>query len=226
MKKYVTTALAISGTLVLFCYAQDFGPTPKIKTGGSGLENPGQANPDPGADYAMLSRRVIELGAQSELLSQLAEEHKKRANEAPRDQSARVQWERELSNELAAKSQALLRLLNNTRNERASFVRAHSELIAATPPNSPTASTRSTNPDGIAFMGLLEERVGAVQQEIVEVTELGRIYSAQLQTNTTPAEFSRITLLIQDNRNTMRQLQKEASDLELKRLEFRALRAQ
>ena len=84
------------------------------------------------------------------------------------------------------------------------------------------AATTPT-PDELTFIHKLEERIAATQQEIADTVEAGRIYTTQLQTNTASYGFSKIASLLQDNGNTVKQLQKEVSDLELKKLEFLAL---
>jgi hypothetical protein len=165
---------------------------------------------------------VIEFGAQSALLSQLAQEHTKRAVETPRDQGARAQWESELAKELGDKSSALVGLLNNTRKERLALEQAHPDIVASVLPNSLAGTAATLNPDEIAFMDKLEQRLAAVQLEIAEAIDIGKVYTAQLQTNKASYDFSKIASLLQDNGNTLNQLQKEVSDLELKKLEFRA----
>jgi hypothetical protein len=223
MKTFLST-LAISGMLVSVCYAQDSGPSSVIQPITSGSAKEGSSNADQAAYYATLNRRVVEFTAQSELLSQLSQEHKKRAQEAPRDQIAKAQWESELAKELDDKALVILGLLNNIRKERLTFEQAHADLLSSIPPNSPARESNTRNLDEAVFMAKLEERLAAVQQEVAEAMDAGMVYTAQLQTNTRSADYSRITSLLQDNGNTVKRLQKEAANLELKKLEFRALR--
>lgn len=224
MKTFLTI-LAISGILAGFCCAQDPSPSEAIKASPSGGANPAATGADQANYYAILNRRVIEFKAQSNLLGQLAQEHRKRAGETPRDQDAKAQWESELSKELDDKSLAFAGVLNNVRKERLAFEQLHPELVTPLLTNCLPRVTSPRNPDESAFIEKLEARLAAVQQEIAETMEAGRVYTAQLQTNTSSSDFSRIASLLQDNSNAARQLQKEASDLKLKKLEFRALRA-
>jgi hypothetical protein len=220
MKAFLST-LAISGILAWFCYAQD-NLSGAVKPSASDNASSGPPNADLAAYYATLNLRVVEFRAQSALLSQLAQEHTKRAVETPRDQDARAQWERKLAKELGDKSLALVGLLNNTRKERLAFEQTHPDLVVSVLPNSLAGATTTPNPDEIAFMEKLEERLAAAQQEIADTIEAGKVYTAQLQTNTVSYGFSKVASLLQDNGNTVKQLQKQVSDLELKKLEFRA----
>ena len=101
---------------------------------------------------------------------------------------------------------------------------AHPEIAASLVPNSVAGGTNGANPDEIVFLGKLDEMRMAVQQELAATIEAGRLSAAQLRTNTGAYDFSRVAAVLQDNGNAVRQLQKELSDLELKELEFRALR--
>lgn len=184
---------------------------------------PGMLTTDQAAYYASLSRRVLEFRTQFDLLSVLAQEHKKRAAEAPGSQALRAQWERELAKELDDKAAAMLLLLNNASKDRLAFEQAHPDLSTSGLP-SVSASTNAPNPDEIAFLTKLDERLVTVQQEVSDTIETGKLYQAQLLTNTSPDNFSRTSSLLQDNGNAVRRLQREISDLELMRLEFRALR--
>lgn len=177
------------------------------------------ANPDQAAYYANLGRRVVELKAQSVLLNQLAQEHLKRAGQTPGDQPAKAQWENDLAKELGDQAATFASVLDNTRKEKLAFEQAHPELHG----NGGAAPSQSSNADQAAYLAKLEERLAAVQQETAETLEAGKVYAAQLQTNAHSLDFSRIASLLQDNGNEVKRLKKEAADLELKKLEFRAL---
>lgn len=222
--KVLLSMLAVFGTLTWLCWAQDPGSTKASKLSGSDISNQGAPNTDQAAYYATLNRRLVEFKAQSDLLSQLAQEHAKRATEISGDPQARALWERELAKELNEKSGVLLGLLNNVRKERLAFEQTHPDLASTVASSQLAGATPSRNADEIAFLQKLDERLAIVQQEIADAAESGRIYTEQLATNTGSADFSRIASLLQDNSNAARQLQKEAADLELKKLEFRALR--
>jgi hypothetical protein len=200
MKAFLSI-LAISGILTWFCFAQD-NLSGAVKPSASDNASARAPQADQAAYYATLNVRVIEFGAQSALL--------------------RAQWESELAKELGDKSSALVGLLNNTRKERLALEQAHPDIVASVLPNSLAGTAATLNPDEIAFMDKLEQRLAAVQLEIAEAIDIGKVYTAQLQTNKASYDFSKIASLLQDNGNTLNQLQKEVSDLELKKLEFRA----
>jgi hypothetical protein len=215
--------LGISGILAWFCCAQESGTPVASPATVSNHAAPGIPKADPAAYYATLNRRVIESHTQFELLNQLAKEHSKRAEDASRDQ-VRHQWESELAKELSDRASAILSLLNSTSKERLAFEQAHPDLAASVLPDSVTGATNGPNPDAIAFLGALAERRTAVQQEITAATEAGTLYALQLATNSPSSDPWKLYSLIQDNSYSMKQLQRELFDLELKNLEFRALR--
>jgi len=220
MKTFIG-ALVISGMFAWLCCAQEANTR---KAGASNDVNSDPSIADQATYYATLNRRAIEYKAQSELLNQLAQEHRKRGEQAPPDQTAKAQWEMELAKELGERSSALLEGLSNNRKERLAFEQSHPDVAAAVPRNSAVGAVNASNADEIAFTGKLEERLAAVQLEIADSIEAGKVYTAQLRTNTASYDYSRIASLLQENNSAVRQLQKEASDLELKKLEFRALR--
>jgi hypothetical protein len=167
---------------------------------------------------------VAESNAQFELLNQMTQEHRKRAEEAPPDQGARSQWESELAKELGERAAAILIVLTNTTRERLAFEQTHPDLATSGPLNSPAGTANGPNAAEISFLAKLAERRSAVQQEIAATTEAAMLYATQLGTNSSSSyDSSRVSSLLQDNGYYLKQLQKELLDLELKDLEFRAL---
>ena len=209
MKK-ILAALAICGIPVWFCPAQDPG------TSGAATASV--------ADDATFKQQMIVSSAQFDLLNQLAQEHRKRAAEIPADQ-ARSQWETELAKELADRAAAILNRLNSTNKDRLAYESAHPELAATGLPISLTAGTNRPGSAELAFLDALAARRTAIQQELATASEAGNLYVMQLATNTASSEISQIHSQIRANANSMKQLQKELFDLELKNLEFRALRS-
>lgn len=215
--------LTLSGILISCCYAQESGTPVASNATLSPTATPGTPKADQAAYYATLNRRVIEANTQFELLNQLAQEHRKRTEATPRDQGS-YQWESELTKELSDQASAILSLLNNVSKERLAVEQAHPDLAASVLPNSATGATNGPNPDEIAFLAKLAEKRTAVQQEIAATTAAASLYYTQLATNSSSGEPSQVYSLIRDNDNSAKRLQKELSDLELKHLEFRALR--
>src|SRR5438045_2507233 len=120
MKKTLAV-LCISRILVCFCCGQQYAAP--VVTNGIVPENATSGPPkaDPAAYYATLNRRVIESNTQFELLNQMTQEHRKRAEEAPPGQAARSQWESDLAKELGERAAAILTVLTNTTRERVAF---------------------------------------------------------------------------------------------------------
>ncbi len=223
--KTTLAILSISRILVWFCCAEQYG-TPVATTNATVSENatPGLPKADQAAYYANLNRRVVESNAQFDLLNQMTQEHRKRAEEAPPDQGAKSQWESELAKELGERAAAILTLLTNITRERVAFEQAHPDLATSTLPNSPTGATNGPNAAEITFLAKLAERRTAVQQEIAATTEAAMLYATQLATNSSSSyDSSRASSLFQDSGYYLKQLQKELCDLDLKNLEFRAL---
>ena len=210
----ILATLGISGILVWFCSAQE--PATPVASNATGSDNVTPGIPKSPLAAATLSRRVIEFNAQFELLNQLAQEHRKRAEETPRDQD-RYQWESQLAKELGDRAATIRGLLNNTNKE---------SLAAAALSNSVSEATNGRSPEGVAFLAALAERRTAVQQEIAAGSEAANLYAIQLATNNNNSDLSNIYRLIRDNASSVKQLQKELFDLDLKNLEFRALRKQ
>lgn len=217
------TTLAISGIVGCFCAAQESGPLVATNVPQSNLATRGPPNAPPAATEAPRNRRVIEANAQFELLSQLAHEHQKRAEATPREQG-RYQWESDLAKELGDRAAAIQSLLTNTSNERLTSETAPLENAASAPSNSVTGATKVPRPEEIAFLEALAARRTAVQQELATAYEAASLYVQQVATNSSYSESANLHYLIRDNAYSVKQLQKELFDLELKHLEFRALR--
>jgi hypothetical protein len=222
MKTFFVVAF-ISSTFAWACVAQEQPRSEPVNPAGSGNSKSNLSAADQAGYYAMLNRRVIEFKAQSELLGQLAQEYKKRAEGTAPDQTAKVQWENELARELAERSAVVAGIANQVQKERLAFEQAHPDLVASSQqPAALAANTPST--DEILFFSKIQERLSELQQDIANTVDAGKVLTAQLHTNTGSFEYSRIASVLQQNDNALRQLQKEEWDLELRRLEFRALR--
>lgn len=190
----------------------------------TGISAAGSPNADQAAYYATLNRRFLEASARLDLLNQLGQEHRKRAEDTPRDQAAKSQWESDLAKELSEKASAVTSSMEEIAKERLAFEQSNRTLVASMVPNSPAGATNGPSIDELSFLAKVESRKTALQQELTSATETGNLYSAQLLTNTGSYQFSRLTSQIQDNGYVIRQLQRELADLELRNLEFRALR--
>jgi hypothetical protein len=90
--------------------------------------------------------------------------------------------------------------------------------------NSATLPNAGSKREETAFLDALAARRTALQLELTAASEAANLYAAQLATNNSHSDLSSIHYLIRDNGYVLKQLQKELGDLELRDLEFRALR--
>jgi hypothetical protein len=175
------------------------------------------------AYYATLTRQTFELGAQHALLNELAQELKKRAAESPADQAAMAKWENDLARELSERAAAVLARLNDCTKQRQAFEETHAAELVNLKANGTAGATNGPTADGIAYLARLDDRIERARQELAAAVDLGKLYTTQILTNKSQDEFVRISGLVQDNTSLISRLEKEHSDLELRKLEFRAL---
>ena len=214
MKKHLTVCLA-SGLLVFSGRAQESGPAPGTPAPDAEAPKIATASADDEA-YAALLRSDLEFSTQFKLLSGLAQEHRKRAEEATKaDQAQKALWENDLARELSDKSEALLKQLNEVTKQRLAFEPARK--------NAATTATR-LSPQDMEFSSKLAERLDRVSQELLAARQNANAYAEGMRTNTIPYGFERAAAAFEQNSRDIRQLEHEQSDLELRRLEFQALR--
>jgi len=194
----ILSTLAISGIVVCFCAAQESGTLVATNAPLSNTATPGIPNAPPTATDASLNRRVIEANVQFEILNQLAQEHRKRAEDTPRDQG-RYQWESGLANELSARAAAIQSQLTSTHKERPTAEPAPPDLALPAPSNSVTGAANGPSPEEIAFLEALAARRAAVQQELVTACDAASHYAVQLATNNSYSDLSNLHYLIRDN---------------------------
>jgi hypothetical protein len=218
MKEYLTVCLTL-GLLVLSSRAQEPPPAP-------GAEAPKivTANADDEA-YAALMKNLLELSTQSKLLSNLALEHRKRAEDATKaEQAQKALWENDLAKELSDRGEALLKQLDEVAKQRLALEQARTNVAssvgsinAATPPTRPS-------PQDMEFSSKLAERFDRVSQELLTARQNANAYAEGMRTNSMPYGFERAAAVFELNARDIRQLEHELSDLELRKLEFQALR--
>jgi hypothetical protein len=152
---------------------------------------------------------VLALNGQALLLSEMLQEHQKRAaDSAQKTQTERAQWEADLVNELQQKSARVQKGI-----EQATQPSGKSDLKAA-----------ATNVDDqLAFVSTVEARLDQIRQQLSAAIEDSRVLTMQIGTNKAPEDFARLSSVLSDNQNVVRELQREQLDLELRKLEFRAL---
>jgi hypothetical protein len=175
--------------------------------------------------YAELVRADYELEAQQQLLKELAETHNKRAIEARQaNKVEQVTWETEVAKQLQDKAAALTAGAAPAKKERAALEEVHKELSVSLLANTPADVTGGFSSIEMAYLDKLEERTQKSDQEAALIEESRRLYSQQILTNNVAEDINRLTMLMGIAQQEVRRLEQEKANLELKKLEFRALR--
>jgi hypothetical protein len=223
MKEYLTVCIA-AGLLVFSSQAQESTTAPGAAAPEVQPPKLATASPDDQA-YVALLKSEVELNTQFKLLSSLAQEHRKRAEDAAAaSQAQRTLWENELAKELGDRSEALLKQLNEATKQRQAFEQAH-KSAAASPGNLNAAKAETrVSPQEVEFMSKLGERIDRVTQELLTVRQYSYDYAERMRTNTLTYEFQKAAAEFELNARKIKQLEQEQSDLELRKLEFQALR--
>jgi hypothetical protein len=223
MKEYLTVCLA-AGLLVLSSQAQESAPAPGAPAPAVEAPKIATASPDDLA-YAALLKGELEFYTQLKLLSNLAQEHRNRAEEAAKaNQAQKAVWETELAKELGDKSEALLKQLNEATKQRLAFEQAHKNAVISVGSLSAAAAATRASPQEIEFISKLGERFDRVSQDLLAARQYAYTYAAQLQTNKMPYDYQQASAAFEQNARKIQQLEQELSDLELRKLEFQALR--
>jgi len=170
------------------------------------------------AEVAKLQQREIEVTAQFALLKELAAQHRQRADAAnTANQRDKSKWEGELARELADRVDRTAVQLEEVMRQR--LTAEESAKLAAGP-----ATPETPDRDEAAFLARLNTQLWRVEQDIKAAFETTRGLTAQLQTNTTPEHVLRVSFLVEENNTLIRFLERDRSDLELKALQYRALK--
>jgi hypothetical protein len=221
MKQYLTFCLA-SGLLVFSSQAQQYAAPPSAPE--TTAPKPAPAASDDEA-YAALLKSELELGAQFKLLAGLAQELGRRADEATKgSQLPKAAWENELAKELGEKSQAVLKQFNEATKQRLGVEGSHTNVaVSLSTISAATAGTR-VSPVEYEFLTKLGERMDRVNQDLTVVRQYSYDYAERLRTNALSYDYQRAAIDLEQNARKVRQLEQELSDLELRKLEFQALR--
>ena len=223
MKEYLTVCVA-AGLLVFTSQAQE------------STNAPGTAAPEVEAAklaiaglgdqaYVVLLRSELEFSTQFKILSSLAQEHRKRAEDAAAaSQAQRTLWENELVKELGDKSEALLKQLNEATKQRQAFEQAHTNAASSSGSGNAAAAANRVSPQEVEFMSKLGERMDRVHQDLLTVRQYSNDYADRMRTNTLTYDFQKAAAEFEMNARKIQQLERELSDLELRKLEFQALR--
>lgn len=164
------------------------------------------------------NRGDLARNAQLNLLAQLTQEHRKRADEAAAaNQADRAHWEYDLVNQLDAKASDLLGRPN---------MPALAESLSNSVPGSTAGEPAVTalNADERAYLAKLQERLEEVRREIATLNTQAAYLAQQASTNALSYGYSSVGEQLQENGRELNQVQRERATLELKQLEFWALR--
>lgn len=162
--------------------------------------------------YLISLRREAELVGRQKLLQELNVSHTARGEAASKSgQVELTRWEEGLAREYSERAERLDLVIAEVAKERAGF--------EAVKPLPETANNR----DSAIYLSRLDERTREVQQQITALAELGVLSTQQLQTNNTPEHVARVSEQLDNYTREQKWLRRELGDLELKKLEFRAL---
>ena len=182
-------------------------------------------SPDDRAQYTALTRTELELSTKLKLLTELADLHTQRSADAMRTGTPeKTKWEADLAEELNQGKAVVLGQLNDTTKRRLAFESAHVSLPPAGAGDGALAEGKGLNANELLFLTRIDERLAKVRQGLAASMETDKGLYGQLQTNNTAEAVGRISVQLEENAKQTRQWEREASELELKKLEFQALR--
>jgi len=151
---------------------------------------------------------IAALNAQALMLKEMVQEHQRRAAElTQKNQSEKAKWETELVNELQEKSE-----------------RVQKSIGQMSQPGALNLKIGGDADDELVFMSMVQARLAQIHQELSAAMADSRALSMQMATNSTPEAIGAISPVLGDNQRVVKELQKEELDLELRKLEFRAIR--
>jgi hypothetical protein len=174
--------------------------------------------------YVRLKRAEFELLTQFKLLSQLADEHARKAEDPTIAPQPKAEWEKQLSQELRDKAAAVSKQLVSATKEVFDFEQKRSIPPAGDFVPGVAGSTNGLGPAEVAYVSLLNDRLAKVQQELTGANQAGSDLSIELQTNNVPEAMASISFRAELNRRQLWELEREQTDLELRKLEFRTRR--
>ncbi len=175
------------------------------------------------AVFARLKKAQFELSTKIAVLSELAEEHAGKS-ENKTEPPQKADWEKQLTRDLRDKVAAATKELGVVAKQVSAFETAHGIVGPPTLVFSALRPAGALGPDDLIYLSSLQDRLFRVQQDLTTALDTGSAYSLELLTNNTPENVARISLLNELNGREVRDLEREQADLELRKLEFRALK--
>jgi hypothetical protein len=223
MKQYLTICLAF-GLLLSSSHAQESSSGPSATSPSAEALNISTASAADEA-YAALLKSNLELSSQFKLLSNLAQEHRKLSEQANKANLAeKAHWEDELAQELSDRSSAAQKQFDDVTKQRLAFEKAHPNAAVSPASFNATGSATRLNSHETEFLGKLDEGLQRLDQELRAARQDATAYASQMSTNTMAYDFERAAYTLEQNTRRIRQLEHEHFDLELRKLEFLALR--
>jgi hypothetical protein len=189
---------------------------------------PTNAAPSPDlARYAGLVRTECEYGTQAQLYSDLAQEHLLKAQDAHSQAKAEIEnWETELGRQFIERGSAAKSRYEHARRDKEAmqqqFPNLNDSLFAGAAAT--VVGDVPLHPDEVAYVDRVDQRIRAIQAELAVLNAESVSYAERLPTNDVAADVYRLSAALEQNRQLTRELAKEQADLELRILEFRALR--
>jgi hypothetical protein len=182
-------------------------------------------SPEERVEYLTLVRGELELNAQVKLLTELIEDHAKRGEDLTRTSSPeKGQWEGVLAQELRNRRALIVVQLNQATKQRLAFEAAHPPRPGSEPGLGALQEDKPLNADEFAYVTRLDERLLSVRQELATIDDVAKGLYSELQTNSTTEAVTRVSILLDENIRRCKLWEREQFELELKKLEFRALR--
>jgi hypothetical protein len=206
--------IVVAAALAFLCGAQESSNPAKGKP----------LTPEEQAAYARMNRREVELSAQIRLCTEFAEELLKRASDVKTGMPDRAKWLTDLAQELRDKAAGSLKELNDISAQRVAFDATHGPTTNAVVGNGALDQPKPLNADEFTYLNRLEDRTLKIRQELAFTLDYGKTFALQLATNNTPEAVTRISAMVDENNAIVRILEREEADLDLRKLEFRALR--
>jgi hypothetical protein len=176
---------------------------------------PKQLTPEERIQYAKLAKEESELAMRRAILEELSKEHTARAEIAREKNAEKSRWENDLAQELRTQAMALLDQLNEVTKRKLA-------LAGPQAPAGPDLLPQS-GPEETVFVLKLDEALLKTRQDLAALFQKEKMLHLELLTNNTPEAVARISTVLQDNSWQAYQLEQRQTDLELKKLEFRAL---
>jgi hypothetical protein len=153
---------------------------------------------------------MLALSGQALLLKEMVQEHRRRAADlTEKSQGEKAKWETDLVNDLQEKSVRLQKSIDQTTQPWART----NELRAAA----------GDVDDQLLFLTTVEARQEQIRLEVAAALDDGRVLAMRIGTNKVPEDFAGMSLVLSENQKFLSELQREQLDLELRRLEFRAI---